>query len=212
LARRRKRAFVRTKSGRPSRAGASGMHDLVDRGTAQLQKRRLALVNGNGDTTLAGSMVGVLFANDVLDQDQMLAAMRYARAHAIMFGRLWSHVQDPLRCLPWGGEPPSDELHAWAENRLDKWNACLSEEQRQAIADVSVFNALPSWYLAQKLKWRPMPEDAPQREALVSGLEALARCMGIRQRTGGTIEAQRSWADTINEAAAVAERKAEAAD
>jgi hypothetical protein len=205
--RRRKGSIARTKSGRLSRAGS---FDLVDRGPRENQAKRHALING-ADPALAASASGILFAAGHLDQEQLNAGLRFARAHAIVFGRPWAHIQDPLRCLPWGGEPPSDELHAWAENRLSAWRAELTEEQIQAIGDLLVFNTLPHWWLCSRIKLREMPEDRVERQALISGLDILARVMGLRQRTG-TIAAERSFSDVINEAAAVAEKKAEAAD
>ena len=50
----------------------------------------------------------------------------------------------------------------------------LDRAQRKAVADVAVFGFLPMWWIATKLRLRAMPEDENDRQALLSGLDALA--------------------------------------
>jgi hypothetical protein len=50
----------------------------------------------------------------------------------------------------------------------------LSPEQRQAVANVAAFNAIPNWFYVERLKLRELPEDRAEREALLSGLDAIA--------------------------------------
>jgi hypothetical protein len=54
-------------------------------------------------------------------------------------------------------------------------DAVLSPEQRRAVANVAVFGFWPPWFVAEKSKLRSLPEDAREKEALLTGLEALAR-------------------------------------
>jgi hypothetical protein len=158
------------------------------------RKRRPGIIRtksgarGSADPTLSSSSIGILRANEVLDEDAYLAAQRYCRAYNVAFGRTWSHIQDPLRCCAWGGQPRGDASYEWAERMSDRWNREVTEQQRQQVANVAVFGFLPGWYLTQKLKWGPLPEDEAEKQALVEGLGQLARAMGIKQRvrTGET--------------------------
>ena len=54
-------------------------------------------------------------------------------------------------------------------------DAKLSPEQRHAVGNVAVFGFIPQWFYVDRLKLRSLPEDAAERAALVSGLDALAR-------------------------------------
>ena len=127
---RRKKPGLRTASGRLSRAG----HATRDFGTPQVQRRRLALINGSLDETLSASSIGILYANEVVDQDAYVASLRYARSHAIVFSRLWAGAQSLLgKKLPWQGVEPDEDSHEAAERRLARWNSELTEEQRLAI-------------------------------------------------------------------------------
>ena len=54
-------------------------------------------------------------------------------------------------------------------------DARLTPEQRLAVGNVAVFGFVPQWFYVDRLKLRALPEDAREREALVTGLEALAR-------------------------------------
>jgi hypothetical protein len=176
---RRRKSGRRTPSGRLSRAGKPREARIEP--TAETAAKRQALVNGS-DPALSASAIGVLFANAHLTEEQYIAAQRYSRAHAIVFGRLWSHVQNSLGApLPQEGEPPSDELHAWAEHQLDKWNARLDLPQRQAIANVAVFDWIPTYLFLSKLRLKILPEDESERAALLTGLDALVACMGLRE-------------------------------
>jgi hypothetical protein len=171
----------RTKSGRLSRAGKPREARLGP--TEENAAKMRALVNGS-DPALAASAVGILFANAHLSEAQYVAAMRYSRAHAIVFGRPWAHIQDALKCMPWGGDPPTDGQHEWAERQLDKWHAKLSLDQRQAIANVTVFGFIPTFFFVSRLRLKMLPEDIAEREALLYGLETLADAMGeqVQQR------------------------------
>jgi hypothetical protein len=74
----------RTKSGRLSRAYKSP--ELRDKGTPENQNKRAYVING-ADPQLAASASGILLANKMIGQDQHVACMRYAHAHALVFGK-----------------------------------------------------------------------------------------------------------------------------
>jgi hypothetical protein len=74
--------------------------------------------------------------------------------------------------------------------RLDGMHAALSPEQRQAVADVAVFNVTPNWFFVERLGLR---EDRAERAALVSGLDRLAgsTAPALSPRRGEAPRAQR---------------------
>jgi hypothetical protein len=171
---RRRKPGPRTKSGRLSRAHKSVARD---RGTAENQARRHALINGS-DPQLAATASGILLANGFLTQAQHVAALRYARLHALVYGNVWT-VRCPLGWdLPSHGSEPRGGLLAWAERRIVELNAVLDPAQRQAVANVAVFGFVPQWFYTVRLKLRPLPQDDRDRAALQSGLEVLAGVPG----------------------------------
>jgi hypothetical protein len=78
-----RKSGARTKSGRLSRAFKSPVRDV---GTAELQAKKLALVNGAADPALSASAASILLAHHVLDREQHSAAERYHRAYRLSFG------------------------------------------------------------------------------------------------------------------------------
>jgi hypothetical protein len=62
-----------------------------------------------------------------------------------------------------------------ARAKLAEMDAKLSSEQRHAVGNVAVFGFIPQWFYVDRLKLRSLPEDAAERAALVSGLDAPAR-------------------------------------
>ena len=62
-----------------------------------------------------------------------------------------------------------------AKEKLAEMDAKLSPEQRQAVGNVAVFGFVPQWFYTERLRLRSLPEDARERRALTSGLDALAR-------------------------------------
>ena len=106
MARRRKpgrkqKSGPRTKSGRLSRAYKTP--EIRDHGTKECQDKRQYLING-ADPQLAATASGILLANGCLTQEQHTAALRYAWAHALVYGKPWRQIcplGDPV-----GSEPP----------------------------------------------------------------------------------------------------------
>jgi hypothetical protein len=120
---------------------------------------------------LAASASGILLANGLLTREQHDAALRYAWAHALVFGKPWRQVC-PLGERV-GGEPPQ-RIREIARHKLTWMDGRLDLAQRKAVADVAVFGFLPMWWMATKLKLRSMPEDERDRQALLSGLDAIS--------------------------------------
>jgi hypothetical protein len=157
----------RTKSGRLSRAYKSAQ--LRDEGTAEFRAKRRRLIDG-ADPQLAATASGILLANGALTQEQHNACLHYAWAHAVTFGRPWR------QSCPLGervGTETPDRVILIARAVLAKMDAVLTYEQRLAVANLAVFGLWPGWFTAAKLGLRPMPEDEPQRRALLAGLDAL---------------------------------------
>jgi hypothetical protein len=165
---RKRKPGPRTKSGRPSRAYSGPARDT---GTAELQAKRAYLINGS-DPQLAASASGILLANGFLSRGQHAAALTYAWAHALTFGRPW-HQACPLGDRT--GSAPSDERLVKAKEKLAEMDAKLSSEQRQAVANLAVFGFIPQFFYTERLRLRELPDDRATRAALVTGLEALAR-------------------------------------
>jgi hypothetical protein len=141
-----------------------------DQGTKQLVAKRAAMING-ADPQLSATASGILLANGFLTAEQHNAAQRYAWAHTLTFGRVWT--QQCVLADPIGGSVTSDGRVAAAKKKLAAMDAKLTDEQRQAVANVSAFNFIPNWFYVERLKLRELPEDRAERTALISGLDAL---------------------------------------
>ena len=165
---RKRKPGPRTKSGRLSRAYKDP--EIRDLGTREFQDKRAYLVNG-ADPALAATASGILLANGLLTREQYDAAMRYAWAHALTFGKRWRQIC-PLGEPVWS-EPPQ-RMQEIARDKLAWMDSRLRLEQRKAVADVAVFGFLPMWWIAGKLKLRSMPEDERDRQELLAGLDAIS--------------------------------------
>ena len=166
---RRRRIGARTKSGRLSRAYKGPVRNP---GTAELQYKKLAAVNGAADPALSASAATILFAHGVIDRDQLAAAERYRRAYALTFG-----LPDYGRCLlddGLGGRALDDDMLARARQQLDAMVAALTAEQKLAIDNLVISAWIPGWwfYAAHGIG-RPLETDEREREALLTGLSAL---------------------------------------
>jgi hypothetical protein len=96
----------------------------------------------------------------------------------LTYGRPWRHAC-PL-ADPDGSEKPEDLLEI-AKARLADMDAVMTLEQREAVANLAVFGFIPMWLYQERLKLRAMPEDARNRQALLTGLDAVA-CMTSERR------------------------------
>jgi hypothetical protein len=82
---RKRKPGPRTKSGRLSRSYRGPARDV---GTPEFCAKRGYLINGS-DPQLAATTSGVLLANHMISRDQHAAALTYALAHALTYGRPW---------------------------------------------------------------------------------------------------------------------------
>ena len=170
---RKRKSGKRAKSGRLSRAH----HDPLvrDFGTPEAQAKRKALVGENGDPNLSATAVGTLYANGYLTQSQYDEAIEYRRLRCAIYGAPW-----PTTGLgPAAAEGALAELHL----RFDEKVRALTEYQKFVVANVAVFDWLPTWFFDQRNGWnKVLPEDYVEKEALLSGLDLMA---GLRQRNLG---------------------------
>jgi hypothetical protein len=168
---RRRKAGKRTPGGRLSRAHRDP--DVPDHGTAESQAKRLMLVNGCPIVELAADAIGVLVAHGHVDGDQMRAGLRYRRAYGLSFGMPIPGSSQRL-FEPYAGQPHDDDYLKRARARFEGMARQLGHDQQSAINQVLVDNRLPPWFRTLKLGRRLSAEDEAAREALLSGLAALA--------------------------------------
>jgi hypothetical protein len=168
---RKRKPGPRTKSGRLSKAHKRA--DVRDFGTEESQAKRHAWIN-SADPQLGATASGILFANGMLSEEQYNAAMRYSHAHALVFGKVWTVTVPIARELPHQGSEAPENLIIRARERIDRWNALLTYDQREAVANVAVFGFIPQFFYTERLGLRPLPSDAKDKAALVEGLQALA--------------------------------------
>jgi hypothetical protein len=147
--------------------------DLRDQGTPENRAKRAYTTNGC-DPQLVATASGILLANNMISQEQHNAALIYARLHALVFGKAW-----PYACpLSWElgahGHEPGEDMIRRARDRIDALNARLTSDQRRAVANVAVYGFIPQFFYASRLKLRQLPSDERERQALLSGLAALA--------------------------------------
>lgn len=158
---RRRKPGPRTKSGRLSRAKAV----TTDRGTAQLQSKRQALVGEGNDPVLSATAVGTLHAAGILDVEQYNIALRYRSLRSALYGP------------PWPGNTIGNEIDPKRIARLQReYNALrsrLTEDQCYVVGQVCVFDHRPMWWFSARLNLKQLPEDHRERELLLTGLDAL---------------------------------------
>jgi hypothetical protein len=165
-----KKTGKRTKSGRLSRAYQHV--EIRDLGPDEARIKRSYLING-ADPQLAATASGILLANGMITEEQHVAAMRYAHAHALVYGKVWRLTSPLAWDLPQHGEPPEKAIIG-AKERIETWNAKITPEQRVQVANLSVFGFFPMELYVRRLGLRRMPEDERNWRDLLSGLDALA--------------------------------------
>jgi hypothetical protein len=168
----KRKAGPRTKGGRlknrPYRDAS-----LRDLGTPEFRDKRHHAING-ADPQLAATASGILLANGLISEGQHHAALRYARWHSLLYGSPWSSCACPLaRELAHHGHEPPEGLVVHAKKAIDGMNTKLNPDQRQAVANISVFGFLPSWFWVARGIGRALKQDELEREALISGLDAI---------------------------------------
>lgn len=156
-----RRSAPRTSSGRPSRAYRGPARDA---GTREGQAKRLALVNGSGDGSLAYTLPDLLRAHGVLDRHQHGAAIRFRDLRARCFGV-------PLSVSDEGTEASDDRV---AENEAAYARAVkrLAPAERAAVIDLAL-DLRPGWVRRQVLGIDLTERDRRDRRALLNGLDKL---------------------------------------
>lgn len=168
----------RTKNGRLSKA-TKKYPELRDLGTDEVQAKRQALVGDGADATLSATAIGIIFARRTelflvapdgtceFEREHYDAALDYRRMRCALYGPPWpTHTT--------GGEASEERLAAMKE-RFDRKVAALTEEQKQVVASVCVFDEIPVWFDAKLLKLHLLPEDVAAQQALMDGLRSLAQ-------------------------------------
>ena len=120
---------LRTKSGRLSRASKHNP-ELRDQGTPQFVGKRTAMVNG-GAPELSATASGILLANEFLTQEQHVAAMRYAWAHARVYGPV--RRQQCLLGEIAGWINMLDRIPITAKRKLEWMNSRLTPAQERRV-------------------------------------------------------------------------------
>ena len=170
---RKRRPGPRTKCGQLSKA-YSGNPACRDRCTPEFEDKRAALINGS-DPQLAATASGILLANGFLTRNQHASATGLCQATC---DRVRSTLV-PAMSLGLGScgrrSDPPEELVIKARHRLDEMHRQLTPLERQAVANVAVFQFIPQWFYTVRLKLRPLASDERERPALLSGLDALAK-------------------------------------
>jgi hypothetical protein len=140
----RPRKFAsRTRSGRLSRAYKGPARDA---GTPELQRKKLAAVNGSADPALSATPASILFAHGVLTRDQLAAAEKYRKAYALSFGLPWrgaSTLDDGIR-----GAPLPDAVLERSREQLDDMVSRLTAEQKLQIDNLLISGWVPTWFFA----------------------------------------------------------------
>jgi hypothetical protein len=130
------------------------------------------LCNG-ADPALAATPLGILLANGHINRGQFRAGERYASARAIIFGMARPTVTaDHLE--PHGPVTRSDGHLARIRRRFEGDVARLDPDQKRALDVVAVDGKLPTWFRLAKAGLALRPSDEAERQALLSGLDALA--------------------------------------
>jgi hypothetical protein len=157
---------------------------MRDAGTREFQAKRHFLINGS-PAELAGSAAGILLANQHLAERQYHAALTYRRLYCMLFGKPFEGMGSRLeRFQPWQAPQivlDDDAGHA-LERKLRRLNSELADEQRDAIVDTCVLDYLPSWFACAKQRVPAPACEVARRDALLSGLTALADALGYSDK------------------------------
>ena len=145
-----------------------------DHGTPELQARRLFLANGK-DMALTTYPLGIMLANEVIDEDMHAAGCKFAWLHAILYGR--ASVTAQKFSVEAVGKDVHEPDEAWLCKRKADWNdACavlksLSRQHYDAIVSAAVYERVPG-FLKPKLQ---TGRDVKHGRLIVEGLAGLAR-------------------------------------
>jgi hypothetical protein len=122
------------------------------------------MANG-ADPALTVWAPGVLHAHGYLSRAQYDEAISYGALHAAVFGAPWAQYSS--------GSEASETRMRHLEERLRAAEAPMTLEQRTAVLRVVSLNYIPSWFFFARSDRPCLPEDALERELLLSGLDAM---------------------------------------
>ena len=143
---------------------------VIDRGTPEQQARRQALI-GSAAPHLAEYPLGVLLARGLISAEQHDAGCHYAYLAGRVLGRTKPYRADAAGS---GGAELTEAALASVERRWLQAVRMLFDAGRRAkdaVDNVAIFERLPGWLAREQ----PRPGDAAEQQALVAGLESLAR-------------------------------------
>ena len=61
------------------------------------------------------------------------------------------------------------------KDKPDHMDKCLTRTERRHVANLAVFNFLPTWFYAARGIGRALAEDERERAELLAGLDAIAK-------------------------------------
>ena len=162
--------------GRPRGARASG----PDLGTPEAQRKRLELV-GEAPPELAEYPLGVLLARGTIARDEHDAGCHYAYLRGKALGNTTVFGMFRLLFPSGGGRALDGDVQATVEARWRAAAAALlaaGRPAKDAVDNAAIYLRLPRWLKPTVGDGgggpRPRPGDRGERQALVSGLRALA--------------------------------------
>lgn len=137
----------------------------------------------SGDPVKTSYPLGVLLGNGTIDGQQHDAGVRYARLYCQVAGRATppAIILDDDRA----GRAPEDdeqrEKRRVADEQLLKDAASalheVSSKAKSIVDNTAVYSRFPRWMFPV----RPRVSDVREADALIAGLEALARAFGYRR-------------------------------
>jgi hypothetical protein len=182
----------------PRKRGRPRKHPpQIDPGTPELQRHRASRANG-ADPSLAEDPLALMVAKDLIPPGQAQAGRYYAWLYrrAVRWPHLSTNAhyeQLAMNSSPMPVET-DDEFQALARKLYHRGKRKLLQEGRlvaEVTENVAVFHSWPP-FLAPPVSGRhPVPVDPAQRrrdaahcEAIVRGLNALAKAYGMAEREG----------------------------
>lgn len=155
-----------------------------DAGNARIVAEREWL-SGERTAELTTTPLGIMFANEIVTQDQYDAGNRYVRLHRIALGR------GPITAVDLDGlglgTDASDGEEEWRIKAHDRWQAAVvalrqdTTRRRLTVVDsVCVHERMPRWMKPHHPSVRP--SDATDADALMDGLDVLADLFGYTRR------------------------------
>lgn len=142
----------------------------IDRGTPEQQARRRALI-GAAAAHLAEYPLGVLLARGLVTAEQHDAGCHYAYLAGRVLGRTKPYRAE---AAGGGGAELTEAARASIERRwLEAVRLLLGAGRRakDAVDNAAIFERLPGWLAREQ----PRPNDTAEQQALVAGLDVLAR-------------------------------------